>query len=559
LDTQNQGRKSLGQLVLDEGLVSEIQLNLARREQKRQGLMLGEVLIELGFISADALTDTLAHQSKTDVVDLINISIDPDVLSLIPHKEAIKHKLIPLEFTDGVLTVAFADAFNVVAIDAIERITGFTVKVVSASESTVLAAVEQHYSQDQSISKTIDILMAHGINANDEGAEDESPMVRLANQIIAYGIKKGAADIHLEPGESVARIRFRIDGVLHTEFLIPATLIPALTSRLKLIANLNISEKRIPQDGRIHFKYGSKAIDLRVSTLPTSHGESIVMRILDAGNVKLSLDWLGFSDKDKTLFTHLMNQSYGMVLITGPTGSGKTSTLYTALSLIDTETRSVFTLEDPIEYSLPEIRQTQINSEMGMDFATGLKALLRQDPDVILIGEIRDLETAELAIRAALTGHLVLATLHTNTAAGVIPRLIDMGIERYLLPPALNAAIGQRLVRKLCTHCKKPSDSITNTIQDYNIAHLLPQSAILYQAVGCQHCGDSGYKGRLAIYEVMSINESMHNPIIDNASVYEIEQIARENGMSSMLEDGLAKAAQGLTTVDEVIRLVSNG
>ncbi|NRA53900.1 MAG: Flp pilus assembly complex ATPase component TadA [Gammaproteobacteria bacterium] len=559
MDTQTQGRKSLGQLVLDEGLVSEIQLNLARREQKRQGLMLGEVLIELGFISADALTDTLAHQSKTEVVDLINISIDPDVLSLIPHKEAIKHKLIPLEFTDGVLTVAFADAFNVVAIDAIERITGFTVKVVSASQSTVLAAVEQHYSQDQSISKTIDILMAHGISANDEGAENESPMVRLANQVIAYGIKKGAADIHLEPGENVARIRFRIDGVLHTEFLVPATLIPALTSRIKLIANLNISEKRIPQDGRIHFKYGSKAIDLRVSTLPTSHGESIVMRILDAGNVKLSLDWLGFSDKDKTLFTHLMHQSYGMVLITGPTGSGKTSTLYTALSLIDTETRSVFTLEDPIEYSLPEIRQTQINSEMGMDFATGLKALLRQDPDVILIGEIRDLETAELAIRAALTGHLVLATLHTNTAAGVIPRLIDMGIERYLLPPALNAAIGQRLVRKLCIHCKKPSDNIANTIQDYNIAHLLPQSAILYQAVGCQHCGDSGYKGRLAIYEVMSINESMHNPIIENASVYEIEQIARENGMTSMLEDGLAKAAQGLTTVDEVIRLVSNG
>jgi len=549
-------QKPLGQRLLDAGLVSALQLNLALREQKRKGRMLGEVLIELGFINADVLTGTLASENKTEVIELDNISIDTDILSLISYDDAKKYKLIAVDLKDEIITVAFADAFDVVAIDLIERTTNKTVKVVTAPESSVLEAIEHNYSHGASINQTIDRLLADGITTSDEEVENISPMVRLVDQIIGHGIKNNAADIHLEPDEKVVRVRYRIDGVLKTEILIPCELRPALTARLKLIAGMNISEKRVPQDGRIHFKYGNKSLDLRISTLPTNYGESVVMRVLDSGSVKLSIDWLGFSDHDKATFINLMNKPFGMVLITGPTGSGKTTTLYTALGLIDKESRSVFTLEDPIEYSLPNIRQTPINSDVGMTFAAGLKALLRQDPDVILIGEIRDLETAELAIRAALTGHLVLTTLHTNSAVGVIPRLIDMGIEKYLLPPALMACIGQRLVRKLCDHCKELSTNNQHVIDEYNLESLLQAQDKIYQPIGCEKCKQTGYSGRLAIYEVMEINEEMHDPIILGQSTDEIENIAKKNGMTSMLADGISKAKQGLTSIEEVMRLV---
>jgi type IV pilus assembly protein PilB len=556
MDKKKPTSKPIGQRLLEAGLINELQLDLGLREQKRQGKMLGEVLVDLGFVNPEVLTGTLAAENKTEVVDALSITIDPEVLSLISYEDSKKYKVIPLDLSDQILTVAFADAFNVVAIDVIERQTKKTVRVVTAPESNILEAIEHNYAHGQSISQTVDLLLEHGITASDEELENISPMVRLVDQIIGYGIKRNAADIHIEPDEKVIRVRFRVDGVLKTELLIPSALRPALTARLKLIAGMNISEKRAPQDGRIHFKHGSKEIDLRISTLPTSHGESVVMRILDSGNVKLSIDWLGFSPNDKTSFINLMKQPYGMVLITGPTGSGKTTTLYTALGLIDKESRSVFTLEDPIEYSLPMIRQTPIKPDVGMDFAAGLKALLRQDPDVILIGEIRDLETAQLAIRAALTGHLVLTTLHTNTAAGVIPRLIDMGIEKYLLPPALSAAIGQRLVRKLCPDCKQVCDSTRQLLEEYKLEDSFPATTKLYEAKGCDKCSQTGFKGRLAIYEVMPINEEMHQPIIRGDTADEMESIARKNGMTTMLEDGLSKAAQGLTTVEEVLRLV---
>lgn len=548
-------QKPLGRRLLDAGLISNLQLDLALREQKRQGKMLGEILVELGFVNPDVLTGTLASENKTEVIELDGISIDDEVLLLIDYEIAKKHKLIAIDLAGEILTVALADAFDVVAIDIVEKITSKTVKVVTAHETSVLEAIEHNYSHGGSVNETVDLLLAEGITF-DEELENISPMVRLVDQIIGYGVKNNAADIHLEPDERIVRVRYRIDGVLKTQILIPSELRPALTARLKLISGMNISEKRVPQDGRIHFKYGSKEIDLRISTLPTSYGESVVMRILDSGNVKLSIDWLGFSERDKSNFTNLMNQPFGMVLITGPTGSGKTTTLYTALGLIDTESKSVFTLEDPVEYSLPNIRQTPINTEVGMTFATGLKALLRQDPDVILIGEIRDLETAELAIRAALTGHLVLTTLHTNTAAGVIPRLIDMGIERYLLPPALMASIGQRLVRKLCEHCKQSMTNNNNLIEEYQLSDLLLESDVIFKPRGCIKCNQSGYKGRLAIYEIFNMTEEMHDPIIQGQSSDEIEAIAKKDGMTSMLQDGISKVKQGLTSVEEVMRLV---
>ncbi len=548
--------KPLGQRLLDAGLISEVQLDLALREKKRQDKFLGEILVDLGFVSPEVLTSSLATENKTEVVNVVNAAIDPEVLALVSYEDSKQYKLIPLELDGEILTVALADAFNVVAIDLIERQTQKTVKVVSAPEQDILEALERNYSHGQSINETIDVLLEQGIDSSDADIDEGSPMVRLVDQIISLGIKKNATDIHIEPDEKILRIRFRVDGILHQDVLIPLELRAALTARLKLMASLNISERRVPQDGRIHFVYGSSSIDLRVSTLPTNHGESLVMRILDSASVSLSLDAMGFSESDNQTYVNLMHQPYGMVLVTGPTGSGKTTTLYTALGLIDKSSRSVFTLEDPIEYSMPMIRQTPIRAEVGMDFSAGLKALLRQDPDVILIGEIRDLETAELSIRSALTGHLLLSTLHTNSAAGVIPRLIDMGVEKYLLPAALNAAIGQRLIRRICRHCKQEVKDPGVMLETFKIESLFDDNAVFYTGEGCDKCNHTGYQGRLAIYEILLIEECMHDPIIAGASVTEIENIARHHGMKTMFEDGLDKAALGITTVHEVMRVV---
>ena len=553
---KSKNNKPIGQRLLESGQISEPQLDLALREQKRQDKRLGEILVDLGFISPEVLTSSLATENKTEVVNVVNTSIDPEALELVSYDIAKEYKLIPLQIDGEILTIALADVFNVVAIDLIERETGKTVKVVSAHSKDILEALERNYSHGQSINETIDLLLEQGITPTEVDIEGGSPMVRMVDQIISHGVKKNATDIHIEPDEKVLRVRYRVDGMLYQDVLIPLDLRAALTARLKLIAGMNISERRIPQDGRIHFVYGSSNIDLRVSTLPTNHGESIVMRILDSGSVSLSLDAMGFSQKDNETYVELMHQSFGMVLVTGPTGSGKTTTLYTALGLIDKENRSVFTLEDPIEYSMPMIRQTPIRADVGMDFSAGLKALLRQDPDVILIGEIRDLETAELSIRAALTGHLLLSTLHTNSAAGVIPRLIDMGVESYMLPAALNAAIGQRLVRRICEYCKQEHENPAAVIETYHLESHFDDKVTLYEGAGCDHCNQSGYKGRQAIYEILVVGESLHDPILHGASVLEIEKIACQNGMKTMLDDGLIKAAQGTTSIDEIIRVV---
>ncbi|MEL7311138.1 MAG: GspE/PulE family protein, partial [Pseudomonadota bacterium] len=356
--------------------------------------------------------------------------------------------------------------------------------------------------------------------------------------------------------DKVVRVRMRIDGVMRQEVLIPKLIQPALTARMKLIANLNITEKRVPQDGRIRFDYGQHHVDLRVSTLPTNVGESVVLRILDRSATRLSLHDLGFSSQHTDQLENFVGLPYGMVLVTGPTGSGKTTTLYASLKLVQSEARSVFTLEDPVEYSLSSIRQTQVRPDVGMDFAAGLRALLRQDPDVILVGEIRDLETAQLATRAALTGHLVLSTLHTNDAVGVIPRLVDMGVDRYMLPAALSAIVAQRLVRVLCTHCRRPHERPTELIESLGLEDSVPAEATLFEAVGCVHCNGTGYQGRSAIYEILTVDERFHAPIIAGASAGELNALAAESGMVPMLHDGIAKAMVGVTSLDEVLRVV---
>ncbi|MEO0614832.1 MAG: GspE/PulE family protein [Pseudomonadota bacterium] len=549
-------KMTLGSRLRAAGYITDAQLDLALREQKRNGRLLGEVLIELGFVSAEIVTQTLANEAQTEVVDIRKAEVPDSVLRLVSYETAKRFKLMPFNQADGMLTVVLSDAFNVVAIDHVERESGQTVNVVTAPEGHILDAIARHYTRDRSLADTIDQIMLDGTAASEDEAANESPLVRLVDQLISLGIKKGATDIHIEPAEKIVRVRMRIDGVLRQEVLIPKPIQSALTARLKLIADLNITEKRTPQDGRIRFDYGQHFVDLRVSTLPTNAGESVVLRILDRSASSLSLNDLGFTPAHKTHMEGLVGMPYGMVLVTGPTGSGKTTTLYASLKLVESEERSVFTLEDPVEYSLEAVRQTQVRPDIGMDFAAGLRALLRQDPDVILVGEIRDLETAQLATRAALTGHLVLSTLHTNDAVGVIPRLVDMGVDRYMLPAALSSIIAQRLVRVLCDHCRRPMDDPQGLIEQLELTEDVPADAELWEASGCPNCNGTGFRGRSAIYEILTIDERFHGPIITGASAGELKALAADAGMVPMLKDGIAKAVAGLTSLDEVLRVV---
>ncbi len=547
--------KPLGERLIEMGFINKAQLELALNEKNRNGGFLGEVLVNQGFISQDVLTNHLALETNTLVIDVKKIVIDEDILRLIPYSLAKKLVALPISHEGSTLTVALADAYNVVAIDTLERHTRLRTQIVSASETDILEALERHYSQGISLDETIQNLLANSTAGIDAVIDNESSIPMLVDKILALGVKIHATDIHIEPDEKVLRIRMRLDGVLNQEALIPVLLQNAMIARIKLMADLDVTEKRVPQDGRIHFNFGRSKVDLRVSTLPTNHGESVVLRILEGADSRPTFNQLGLSKVDKKKVLSVIEQPFGMVLVTGPTGSGKTTTLYSALSQVDTLQRSVFTLEDPIEYSMPMVRQTQIQSDIGMTFAAGLRALLRQDPDVILVGEIRDQETAELATRAALTGHLVFSTLHTNDAVGVIPRLLDMGVERYLLPVALNTVIGQRLVRKICTHCKEELTRPEEYIEKIHSMDVHIDTIKLYKGAGCDRCRHSGYMGRLAIYEVLMLNETFHDPITHGASTSELETLAKKAGMHTMVQDGIKKAAMGLTTVEEVLRV----
>ena len=552
--------KPLGVRLLEEGIITESQLDLALRERKRKGAMLGEVLVDLGFVDEHLITYFIASESQTEFINVLDLSIGDAVLELIDYDTVHEYCALPISVEDDVLTVALADAYNIFAIDHLEKVSGMAINVVTAPEQEILEAVTRNYSKGSSINDTIDLIMKQIEGGNIESEElnsDESPIIRLVEQIIGYGIKQKATDIHIAPDEKILRVRNRVDGILRQEVLIPKPIQPSLIARIKLISNLNITESRVPQDGRVKFRYGQKDISLRTSTLPTHFGESVVMRILDSSDGVISIRDLGFSDNDASRFFKAINKPFGMILVTGPTGSGKTTTLYSALSEVDVEERSVFTLEDPIEYSLSWVRQTQVQPDVGMDFAKGLRSLLRQDPDVILIGEIRDQETAQLATRAALTGHLVLSTLHTNTAVGVIPRLIDMGVEPYLLPSSLLAVIGQRLVRKLCQSCKKPVENPLEILTQLSIPEYAEKVPTLWEPGGCALCKGTGYQGRLAIYEIMSVNEKFHDAIMSgNANTQQLTTLSVQNGMTLMLEDGLKKAAAGLTSANEVVRVV---
>jgi len=547
-------RKPLGERLLDQGFITRGQLDLGLREQKRLGGYLGEALIGLGFITSDILADAMASETKTQVVNLSGAVIDPDLLKRVPYELANRFRLIPYEITGDTITIVMADPYDVVAIDTLEKTCGARIDVASAPEDDVLDTIARHYVQGISIEDTMDKILREGTTAQ-EDESDSAPMVRLVDQLIAEGVKLGATDIHIEPDERIVRVRMRVDGLLQRSTLIPKPLQLAILARLKVMADMNITEKRIPQDGRIQFPFGKRVVDIRISTLPTEHGENIVMRLLDQGKMELNLKKVGLSQSNYQRFNIAIGRPHGIILVTGPTGSGKTTTLYAALGEINSEDRSIFTLEDPIEYRIPLVRQTQINPEVGLTFASGLRALLRQDPDVILLGEIRDAETAELAVRASLTGHLVFSTLHTNDAVGAVPRLIDMGIEPYLLPACLGAIMGQRLVRQLCQKCKQPLENPQQELDNIGVRLKQGSEPRLWQTAGCDACGGSGFKGRTTINEVLLLDDKFHDAIVQGASTAELKRLAAANGMRSMFMDGIGKALQGLTTVAEVMRV----
>ena len=554
----------LGERLIEAGLLNQTQLDLALREQKRLGGFIGDIFVDLGFVQGEIISSFLAREAGTQTVNLVRVVIDKAIMQLVPLETAKRLRVVPLSREDQTLTVAMSDPFDVPAVDTMERITGLKIKVLTASERDILNCLELQYSQQDDVEQSIDELLKQGperlSGAEEEGAfggtrGGDPPVIRLVDQIITRAVNNRASDIHFEPEDKVMRIRMRIDGVLYQDVLIPKAMQSPVIARLKIMGDLDVAETRIPQDGRATVEVGRREVNLRISSMPVAFGENLVLRILDPTVQVLQLQALGLSDEDYKSFTLSLKRPYGIILVCGPTGSGKTSTLYAALSEISSMEHAVYTLEDPIEYRLPVIRQTQIKEEIGMTFATGLRALLRQDPDIILVGETRDTETAQLMVRAALTGHLVFSTLHTNDAATAIPRLVDMGVEPYLLPDSLAGIMAQRLIRTICNNCKQPVERGEKVFADLKIEPPPGWPVQLFRGAGCPECKGTGYKGRIGVFEFMRVDARFHDPIVQRAGAPIFARLGRENEMRTMFEDGLRKALHGLTTIEEVLRV----
>ena len=524
-------------------------------------MSLSRVLIDRGFVPEQHLVKTLARHIGLEFVDLGEHQIDPGAVALISENVAKRYGALPIGFDDARLVVAMSDPSNVFALDDIRTITGLEVKPVIATRSDILSALARYGRMDESVE---DIAAA----AADEtdGPEDlskvreiveDAPIVKLVNLLVTQAVNDRASDIHIEPGERDVRIRYRIDGVLHEVMRSPKSIQSGVISRLKIMSDINIAERRIPQDGRVGLVVGGKAIDLRVATLPTVYGEKVVLRILDKSSVLLKLTDLGFSPHNFTRYEQSYTKPYGMILVTGPTGSGKSTTLYATLNILNTPDRNTITVEDPVEYRLAGINQVQINPKAGLTFASALRSILRSDPDVVLIGEIRDRETAQIATEAALTGHLVLSTLHTNSAPAAISRLIEMGIEPFLVSSAVDCVLAQRLIRVLCDKCKEPYEPTPDMLEQSRIK--VPEDRFpltLYRAVGCQACGKTGYRGRMAVHEVMNMSEDIERLTSERKSSEDIARVAIDQGMLTLRDDGVLKALDGRTSIEELLRVI---
>ena len=552
--------KQLGDILLEGGLVSPTQLEAAYEEQQRVGRALGRVLIEQGVLTESQLVAALATQIGLRFVDLSDFSVDGSAVGRVPGTVCRRHSAMPIGFEDSKLLVAMADPANVFAIDDIRSLTGMDVKPVVATRADIAAAIDRYYRADSDLDDISAVLDAQ--EEEDELSKvkeivEDAPIVKYVNLLITQAIQDRASDIHLEPTEHDLRVRFRIDGVLHEVMRSPKAIQSGVISRLKIMADINIAERRIPQDGRLSVNANGRKIDLRVATLPTVWGEKVVMRILDNSTARLDLTDLGFSEDNYERYSRSFTKPYGMILVTGPTGSGKSTTLYATLNIVSRPEVNVITVEDPVEYRLPGINQVQTNNKAGLTFASALRSILRSDPDIVLIGEIRDHETGQIAVEAALTGHLVLSTLHTNDAPSAVSRLTEMGIEPFLVGSALDAVLAQRLARRLCSKCKEPytptAESLVASRFPWEDGKPLPE---LFRPVGCTNCSKTGYKGRLALHEVMLISEEIERLAVEKASATTIEHVAREQGMKTLREDGLAKVLAGVTSLDEILRVV---
>jgi type IV pilus assembly protein PilB len=560
------GGDRLGQILIQEGLVTREQLAQALTEQKQSKHRLGYVLVKLGLVQELEITKVLARQYRMPAVDLSRFEVDPKILRLIPTDMATKHVVLPLKREGRTLTVAMADPTDMGLLEDLKFITRYDLFPVIAGEYTLRSLIEKHYEaasdqQLQSILKDmegldedVEIVEEQEDESATQAQIDDAPVVKLINGILTEAVRRGASDIHIEPFEHEIRVRFRVDGALLEIMKPPMKMKAALTSRIKILSQLNIAERRVPQDGRLKLKMGNRVIDFRVSTLPVLYGEKIVLRILDKGNLTLDLQKFGFEPKaEKDLMKAILNP-YGMVLVTGPTGSGKTTTLYSALSRINTIDVNIMTAEDPVEYNLMGINQVLVRSEIGLTFAAALKAFLRQDPNIIMIGEIRDLETGGIAIKAALTGHLVLSTLHTNDAPSTITRMIDMGVEAFNVASAVNLVVAQRLVRRICKDCKSSVKYRDEELASLG-TNLDELRAFPFQrGKGCDTCTGTGYKGRAGLYEVMALSPELRRMILRGASVAELRDQAVSDGMLTLRMDGIKKIEKGVTTLEEVVK-----
>ena len=556
-----QKTKQLGQILIEQGLISEDQLREALQVQERVPKSLGRILIDLHLIKETDLVRALAHQIGLEFVDLGDYPIDPMATALIPESVAHRYRALPIGERDGRLLVAMSDPANVYALDDIRTITGREVEPVVATSTDVTAAIRKYSevgSEVEALATEASALAEDSIDLNvAEAAVEDAPVVKLVHQLLSRAVNERASDVHVEPAERDVRIRFRVDGVLHEVMRSPRNILGGLVSRLKVMADINIAERRIPQDGRVSLKVGPTSVDLRIATLPTVYGEKVVIRILNKESVLLRLDQIGFSDEAFKRFEQSFRKPYGAILVTGPTGSGKSTTLYATLNIINLPDRNIITVEDPVEYRLPGTNQIQVHNRAGMTFAAALRSILRADPDVILIGEIRDHETALIAVESALTGHLVLSTLHTNDAPAAIARLTEMGVEPYLTASAMDCVVAQRLARKLCERCREPyTPSEAELIEAGFKPHQFQDIRTLYRPVGCTACSKTGFLGRTGLYEVMPVTEEIERLTVERASSDRVRQVAMEQGMIPLRVDGLQKAAAGITSIEEVLRVV---
>lgn len=549
---KKQERKRLGDLLVEAGLITEEQLQEALKE-KAPGQKLGDALLQRGYITEQQLIEVLEFQLGIPHVSLYRYPIDPKLTNLIPKEFAKRHMVMPLKMEGERLLVAMADPMDFFVIDDLRLSTGFQIETAIASKDDILRAIHKYYDIDESVEDFLQMAPAPETAEEEREIEEDSPIVRLVNQILQLAVEQRASDIHIDPQETKVLVRYRIDGMLRTDRALPKHMQSMLTARIKILANMDITEHRIPQDGRIKMNIDFHPVDLRVSTLPTIYGEKIVIRILDLGAALNDIHKLGFNQLNLQRFIELIERPNGIVLITGPTGAGKSSTLYAALNHLNSEEVNIITIEDPVEYQIEGVNQIQVNPNVGLTFAQGLRSILRQDPNIIMVGEIRDRETAEVAIRASLTGHLVLSTLHTNDALSTITRLIDMGIEPFLVATSLAGVVSQRLVRRVCRDCQEEQEPTKREIEIF--ARRGMKIDKLIRGRGCPTCNMTGYKGRIAIHELLVMTDEMRRVILNKEPFSKLRELAIKNRMIFLIDDGLLKVKQGLTTLEEVLKV----